>query len=239
MGPIPDPHQEPMEGKPVPLKIDKNAKGKKALPKQSVAILHKWLNEHCLSSYPEAEEKKKLAEQTMLSEKQICNWLINARRRNLREILIKKGINPDLLGFTQKGSIKKLKLPTSTEIKKTLMQRNVATESIPLCSGFPGLTALTNMGYNVLIKTSCEERKTLGYVCQPAQSSQTGTVSHPAESSVCKSANLEEEMSRLHILAHLAAQRKEEIDAEASRRQSGLGVLDQQKWSFSDNCVYR
>ncbi|KAL0258145.1 hypothetical protein SLS55_007317 [Diplodia seriata] len=52
------------------------------LPKEATALLKKWFQDHAESPYPSDEEKTSLATSTGLSQAQISNWFINARRRN-------------------------------------------------------------------------------------------------------------------------------------------------------------
>lgn len=52
------------------------------LPKEATLILKKWFQAHAPSPYPTDEEKNHLAGVTGLTQSQISNWFINARRRN-------------------------------------------------------------------------------------------------------------------------------------------------------------
>lgn len=66
----------------------KNKCGKRGvLPKHATNILKAWLFQHLVHPYPSEEEKKQLAEQTNLSNLQVNNWFINARRRILQPML--------------------------------------------------------------------------------------------------------------------------------------------------------
>ncbi|EKG15145.1 Homeobox [Macrophomina phaseolina MS6] len=51
------------------------------LPKEATALLKQWFHDHSDAPYPSDEEKSALAMQTGLSNAQISNWFINARRR--------------------------------------------------------------------------------------------------------------------------------------------------------------
>jgi len=53
------------------------------LPKESIKILRKWLEDHEQDPYPGEEEKNRLATECKLTLNQISNWFINARRRIL------------------------------------------------------------------------------------------------------------------------------------------------------------
>ncbi|KAL1918324.1 uncharacterized protein VTP21DRAFT_2984 [Calcarisporiella thermophila] len=53
------------------------------LPKASTHILRSWLNEHRAHPYPTEQEKRELARRAHLTLTQVCNWMINARRRYL------------------------------------------------------------------------------------------------------------------------------------------------------------
>ena len=57
------------------------------LPKQATNVMKQWLFQHLIHPYPSEEEKKQLAEETNLSNLQVNNWFINARRRILQPML--------------------------------------------------------------------------------------------------------------------------------------------------------
>ncbi|KAJ5582181.1 hypothetical protein N7535_000801 [Penicillium sp. DV-2018c] len=48
---------------------------------QIVKILRNWISSHNEAPYPSEEEKSRLQDETGLSQTQISNWLVNARRR--------------------------------------------------------------------------------------------------------------------------------------------------------------
>lgn len=61
------------------------------LPKESTAILKRWLQQHTANPYPTEDEKMELSALTKLTVQQVSNWFINARRRYLPTIQKEKG----------------------------------------------------------------------------------------------------------------------------------------------------
>ncbi|KAI4184222.1 MAG: hypothetical protein LQ348_004581 [Seirophora lacunosa] len=64
-----------------------NKKRRGNLPKQTTDILRQWLHEHLDHAYPNEDQKAMLIRETGLTDKQVSNWFINARRRNVPRLL--------------------------------------------------------------------------------------------------------------------------------------------------------
>jgi len=54
------------------------------LPKKTTSILLGWLNDNLDHPYPSATEKTELIRLTGLTNQQLSNWFINARRRKIQ-----------------------------------------------------------------------------------------------------------------------------------------------------------
>ena len=63
----------------------KQKKNISRLPMQAKQLLLRWLRKHNDSKRLSPSEKAKLAKKTSLTEKQVANWIINARRRYLEK----------------------------------------------------------------------------------------------------------------------------------------------------------
>ncbi|KAI1816752.1 hypothetical protein GGS20DRAFT_536065 [Poronia punctata] len=66
---------------------DKPRRRRGNLPKEATQALHGWFRAHIKHPYPTEEQKKDLARLTNLNLNQISNWFINARRRQLPNMI--------------------------------------------------------------------------------------------------------------------------------------------------------
>ncbi|KAL8939211.1 MAG: hypothetical protein Q9216_003482 [Gyalolechia sp. 2 TL-2023] len=85
-----DPHTHmgrPVEFQNVEVGEKSNKKRRGNLPKQTTDVLRAWLHDHLDHAYPNEEQKQQLIRETNLTDKQVSNWFINARRRNMPRLL--------------------------------------------------------------------------------------------------------------------------------------------------------
>ncbi|ENN79648.1 homeobox protein AKR isoform X2 [Dendroctonus ponderosae] len=73
------------------------------LPKDSVRVLKSWLYSNRYHPYPTETEKGNLAKKTNLASGQVCNWFINARRRELVKIIKNEGRDPEDYKISRRG----------------------------------------------------------------------------------------------------------------------------------------
>ncbi|KAL8948328.1 MAG: hypothetical protein Q9222_005475 [Ikaeria aurantiellina] len=99
------PGGRPVEFQNVEIGERANKKRRGNLPKHTTDILRAWLHEHLDHAYPNEEQKAELIEKTGLSDKQVSNWFINARRRNV----------PRLVGQAQAESKLMASQPSSSQ----------------------------------------------------------------------------------------------------------------------------
>lgn len=77
--------------------VKRVSRGRRALPKQAVETLKKWLFEHFGNPYPNMIEKQHLAYRTGLTTQQVSYWFINARVRIWKPLVEKYQENGNTL----------------------------------------------------------------------------------------------------------------------------------------------
>lgn len=81
--PPPSPPSRPPQTVPSSTLVDRPAKKRGKLPKETTDYLKAWLHRHSDHPYPSEEEKKQLCHATGLSMSQVSNWMINVRHPSL------------------------------------------------------------------------------------------------------------------------------------------------------------
>lgn len=111
------------------------------LPKESVNWLKNWLFNHRFNAYPSEDEKLIMTRETGLTNLQICNWFINARRRILPDMLKKE--NASLTPFKVRRRGRTLDYQAFEQVittKRKIVKRNeVRTSAIDKRNVFSNL----------------------------------------------------------------------------------------------------
>ncbi|XP_018006466.1 homeobox protein AKR-like [Hyalella azteca] len=81
---------------------------------EAKAVLTAWLTEHRHHPYPTEEEKDALVCEAGVTLAQVCNWFINARRRQLPGMLQQEGCSPENYTITRMGNPKSKQSPPGT-----------------------------------------------------------------------------------------------------------------------------
>ncbi|XP_063309406.1 homeobox protein TGIF1-like [Pelobates fuscus] len=175
----------------------------RSLPRPAVHILRKWLSDNCLYPYPNEEEKAVLMKSTGLTNTQICNWLINARRRILDKILLKKGLRPSLSGLTQKENKKTIppvypklnikvdQTPPPPPLPPPLTPTNIIAAMPVSYTVFPPLAMLSRYGHD-LLQSMAEGGAPFRFTFQPVQRHPAEDVSPPFVLAATQKTELEE-----------------------------------------------
>ncbi|KAM8945637.1 homeobox protein TGIF2 [Pelodytes ibericus] len=194
------------------IQHDRNSqrRARKNLPKRSKEILREWLSEHVLNAYPNEEEKRKLSRETDLTMLQISNWFINARRRLLPVLIVQNGMDASQLRK------KRLSPPPSSTVSLMVSQSIPTTivSAVPVIySVSPSLAMVTNLSHDPLLPSIPESGQSVS-MQQVAPSSTGEPVNYTPPPNQSQIHELEEKVSKLQILAHVASQCKEEMEAE-------------------------
>uniref|UniRef100_A0A8C5R9Q5 Homeobox domain-containing protein n=1 Tax=Leptobrachium leishanense TaxID=445787 RepID=A0A8C5R9Q5_9ANUR len=191
-------------------------KPRKSLPKAAVQILRTWLVKNCIHPYPSEAQKALLVEQTGLTNTQICNWFINARRRVWPHIVSENGLPAAQCGNHQEGEqtetpphcpnpnveeqapspSSSTDVPSHVMVSSTLLL--LASVSLNPSPPLPGTTE-ENEQWEILLKQT---------VNPPEQ------VYQPPALAPTQNTDLPEKVSKLLILAQVATEYMERLEKE-------------------------